>query len=162
MRSLAPDLSLEKSLNQVAVANPLTKGRAQIRAGASLLLLLAVFALPARARAGCGHDEMSPATAHQLAQYLDPIVSGPSGPVQGHSTSMPPRGLPRPCSGPSCSNKNSVPPAAPQVSEPRYSETWACLDPVEPPPALPSTLLDAAAHSLGSSGSPLSIFHPPR
>lgn len=125
---------------------------ARLPAIAFFATLACALAAPSESRAGCD-------------AHLAPPGGGPADPLglrlPGGDPADPSDGMPRPCSGPSCSRAPEAPPAAP-AAEVRFSPQWACLGP-----------LAAPAKPAGSFGRPpaggsrpihaaTSIFHPPR
>src|SRR4051812_30656786 len=84
-------------------------------AGVLLGLLACVLAAPSKVQAGCNaHVTLRDGRDH-LARYLDPLILGEAGRTPDASSAPTIPWLPRPCSGPSCSD-NQGPPAPPTVS----------------------------------------------
>jgi hypothetical protein len=128
--------------------SPIRLARAIV--GASLTFLAMTLIAPDSAKAGCEHPSDRPSIG------LDALrLNGSS------TTEQAPR--PKPCSGPSCSNKSApIPTSASAPQPPPRLELWGAL--VEPPPLTPP---DSSAQGLdGDLERPIRlatpIFHPPR
>ena len=121
--------------------------RAKAFAGAFLTLLAIGLLAPVSAKAGCEHPSDRPAIG------LDAF--GTDGPK---SDQLPP---PKPCSGPSCSNK-SAPPTTSAPQPPPRAELWGVViepSPVEPPGSSARTAEDDLDRPIRFAPS---VFHPPR
>jgi hypothetical protein len=119
--------------------------------GASLTFLAMALIAPGSVKAGCEHPSDRPSIG------LDAIrLDGPST-----TTEQAPR--PKPCNGPSCSNKSAPAPTSTSSPQPPpRAELWGAL--VEPLPISPP---DSSAKILdGDLERPIllatPIFHPPR
>jgi hypothetical protein len=145
-------------------------------AGAFFTLLAAALLAPGSSKADCIHDALrrtlepsGPAHFRLLVQagamrvlHDDSAASASATePADGRPFEEPDPGLPRPCSGPTCSNDSGVPTAPPASLAPAPG-TWACLDAPRASEA-PGSRLQAARESRPRARwrGP-SIFHPPR
>ena len=121
--------------------------------GASLTLLAMAWLAPGSARAAsCDHSAERPSIA------LDSLrLDG--APAAGQHQA--PR--PKPCDGPSCSNKSAPPPVSTSAPQPPpRSELWgtlAELAPVEPPGSTAHAPADGLERPILLANP---IFHPPR
>ncbi len=126
-------------------------GKVQLASGAAFGLLLALFACPSNARAGCG----------------DYVLLGQK--PAGQALTMPEKHLPHPsrsdhkfpCSGPHCS-RGSQSPLQPVTTISSTVEHWALtqfsLILKDQEPVQPAPLLDLSQ----SLRNEYSVFHPPR
>lgn len=137
--------------------------RGWVRLTAGVLLALAVSAAlsPNQARAGCSSHSSHATGIDSLTRYIDPVVlTGSESPT---SDTQPPAfpGLPRPCSGPSCSGYPG-PPSVPSLTIVRLVEPWAylglCVSVTEGAAGFHSADLSTLRPTLLTSA----IFHPPR
>ena len=121
---------------------------AKALAGAFLTLLAAGLLAPSSAKAGCEHPADRPAIGLDALGLDD----GPK------SDQLPP---PKPCSGPSCSNR-SAPPTTSAPQPPPRAELWGVVietSEVDPPGSSDWTAGDAPARPIRIAPS---VFHPPR
>ena len=117
--------------------------------GASLTLLAIGLLAPASARGSCDHPADRPSFG------LDAFR------IDGSTTATDQAPRPKPCSGPSCSNKSAPTPTSAPQPAPR-AELWGLV--VEPLPVVPTA--SSAKVPEGILERPVrlaaSIFHPPR
>lgn len=133
--------------------------RLALPAGALVALAACGLFAPAQAQAGCAHYVIYRSGQDQLSRFLDPSVIGQNEILPDDSAPSP--GPPRPCSGPTCSDNQPMPPG-PTLTEVRYVEPWAWLSAIlslpEPGSAHHLALPVDARRSVMGPG----VFHPPR
>jgi hypothetical protein len=124
------------------------RGWIRIGLGAALLLLASTWMAPSSAHASCGDyvsfgrkGSMQP--AHEL-------------PAGKHSTP-----LPKPCSGPHCS-QSSMPLTPPPSTVPVEEDRWLAALPILLPLLCRAWLVLPTTDSLQAIHQPSSIYHPPR
>ena len=138
---------------------------ARLATGACMLLVVQGFGAPTSAWAGCGHPAGSQSDPFREFRRIDALfdtasLSRTHAQLPGLPLERPPGGLP--CSGMSCSSRDSLPisTSSPKIESPRQwvAALFAAIDlasnsssawPVDEPEDVPV-------------GEKMSVFHPPR
>ncbi|WP_145952072.1 hypothetical protein [Paludisphaera borealis] len=129
--------------------------------GALIALLACSHLAPSQARAGCSYYVLHRSTSGDMADHLDPLVSGMAMTLAGEPSHSDGPRRPKPCSGPSCSGWPDSP-TPPSVSATKFVEPWAYLAPLWSRPEIDSALLPISSHDLCPIHRGEPIHHPPR
>ena len=134
----------------------------------TLGLWLALASPGTRVEAGCVHDALSRSQEATGAAHFQLLIEVGAMAAPASATEQPDHvhphdlsGLPRPCSGPSCSGSGGLPPAPTATIAPATS-AWAWVGAATPsivPGALPWPGRDERFRPVRT---PRGIFHPPR
>jgi hypothetical protein len=137
---------------------------ARYGAGVFFLLMLQILAAPSAAWAGCGHLERAqPHTARNLFQLDAIFTAGTSVGLGDELAGIPSPGRPSPCSGMSCSSRDSLPISTSSLVVRSPNQQVCALVTTVDLAAMPlSRLVVDEQSSATVHGEKTSVFHPPR